>query len=442
MTFKMIFSILFLLHLVSGAVNRHLGINIGGFSIIGFLNITAIGFFILCLSIPKFIRNLRKTRHIYVIIIFLYILGCIPSLVLHPELRSLIAFSTYIFTLVSVYYMGQVFWLQLKRPEQVIAFILKVFFTFIAFVGLLHAIDIGFNYTVARNENHSFSFLLFEYPHSAGIVISTLTPLYFRYIISGRINRIHLLNIYFILPVVLVFSGALIAILTYCVSISLSIIYTYIRSIKGVILAILIFSGAGMAFLNSPVYESLIKISDIPLSTYLSDTGTHSINSFHTRIKVWEFMTEQTIVNHRLLGGAGWREWALSYEKKAGYGSAQSDYFTLLFDAGIPGLIGFILYRILGILVILNDSVKERPESVYLAIGVTAGLFLGSFSETVEGYASTSWLFPVILSVSHYYKHSIKIITNGFLDYWILRTQDNYTYLEQNKYLTEMVRTK
>ena len=300
--------------------------------------------------------------------------------------------------MISIYLLSYVAWLTVKNIENSVATGLSLLFIFFTVSGFINAMTLGFSFDAARAVDDRFSFVFFEYPHSAGIFLSVLLPLYFLFIHKGMIPRLHYSYLYAGIPIAILYSGARVALLTYIISLGLTMVTIHGRSVVGVSLIALGLFFGGFFIIGTDIYISIFNIFEIPLSEYVNDTRGYSINSTHTRIKVWAYMFFHSIDNNTISFGNGYRSWGLVYKDLWGFGSAQSDYFTSYFELGLYGLLGLLIYKFGSLFMLLRKSNHTCSQWNMIAIGVFSGLVLGGFTENTEGYASTSWLLPVLFA--------------------------------------------
>ncbi len=407
--------IVFVIHLVSGVVHEKFNISIFSFSVIGVANWISIGLFIALLSIDEFRSKLKYVDRAFLYILASYALISTPSLLANIDLRSFIAFTTKLLSLASIYYLSYIAWMSVRKIEVVTSRGLSRIIWFFIVAGAINAITLGFSFEAARNVSDRFSFLLFEYPHSAGIFLATLLPLYYGKIREGSIPAYHYLFVYFGLPLVVLYTGAKVAFLTYIISLGLTVLYLHARNIKGLFISWLVITTGIIFVINTSLYVSILEILDTPIEEYISDTREYSINSMHTRIKVWAAMWFHSLEQHTMLFGEGFRSWGLVYKDLWGMGSSQSDYFTAYFELGVLGLIALIVYKVGSIFLLIRKNRKSTGiAGVLAAIGIFAGMVLGGFTENAEGYASTSWIIPVMISyISVVGRKRIGVYGNG-----------------------------
>ena len=301
--------------------------------------------------------------------------------------------------IISIYYLGQLSFQKIKNIETKFIFFLKYFFSLLCITGLIHATSINFNTETAK-INH-FTFFFFEYPHSLSIFAVSLFPIFFYYIYNKQVSSYYYLLILGLLPITILFSGAKIGLIVYIVSLTGTIVFTFRKKLSHYLIASIILLTGAIIFINTPVFTELVDVLSVPLDKYIFDTRSYSINSMHTRIKVWSFMIVNLLHEDNLLFGFGWRSWNLKYIALSGAPSSQSDYLTILFDLGLLGIGGFFLVRILILYCFIKEG-EKNIKSYYLAIGTLCSLYLGGLTENIEGYPSTSWLIPFFLSLSHY----------------------------------------
>jgi hypothetical protein len=283
-----------------------------------------------------------------------------------------------------------------------IARLLQGYFLFITIAGLMHAIYIKFSFLIAYDKSSRFAFFVFEFPHSAAVFSASLLPIYYKSIQDGLISKINYFIVYAGLPVALMFAGARIGIIMYIVCMVFTALLSYMTK-RSWLIMIIVISVLGLALASSPLYEQLTDMISVPMNTYLDATSGYSVNSLHTRAKVWKYMVYQLLDANQLYTGFGWRAWDLQYLSWSGFVSSQSDYITILFDVGLLGLLGFILYRSMIVSAFVMDSIGDVREPLYLLAGVVGSLYTAGLTENIEGYSSTSWLIPVLIGLSHSY---------------------------------------
>ncbi len=394
---------LFILHFLSGVITNTFKLSLGAFSLTGLVNLATILLFMLVICHPVFLKRVVSKRHDYLLFIAVFVSSALPSLVANANLRSHVAFATTVGSLVAVFYLAQLYWSSRHDLDRTLSRALSTYFGFIAVSGLIHAYYVDFSVTMAAKLNHEFAFILFEFPHSAAIVSAALLPLYYKFILDGRLRRANFILVYAGLPVALIYSGTRIGVVVYCVSLVLTIIVSHFRSWSGLVGGILALLIMGLVVVKSPVSEQFDKILSVRMSTYLHDNSGYSINSLHTRTKVWRYMVNKVSAADQLYTGLGWRAWDLSYLPNTRFASSQSDYITVFFDTGLLGLVGFLLYRGFVMAALIRDSSKGSVEPLYLLCGVIGSLYIGGLTENVDGYSSTSWLLPVMLGLGHCY---------------------------------------
>lgn len=391
------FFILFFAHLVSGLIVEKYGLNIAGVSATGLINFLTLG--LLILNLPHFFRSENKLHHnflVYSLILFLFY--AIP-LFYNFEFQTITRFISRFGAMIAIYYLGQLSFQKIPDFENKLILFLKYFFIFTSVAGLSHAISVGFS--VENAKINSFTFFFFEYPHSFSLFASSLFPLFFFYINNKQLPRYYYVLVFFFIPVAILFSGAKIGLIVYITTLTGTIMLTFRKRLTNYFYSYLILAICIFIFVQTPVFQELVDVLSVPLDTYIFNTSNYSINSLHTRIKVWTYMLFNLFHEDNLLLGFGWRSWSLKYLSLSGAASSQSDYFTILFELGIIGLTGFILFRILIIYCFIKEG-KNNIKSYYLAIGCICSLFVGSLTENIEGYPSTSWLIPFFLSLSHF----------------------------------------
>lgn len=391
------FFILFFLHLISGLLVEEYGRNIAGISATGLINFLTLGLFVI--NLPHFLKSENKFRHnllVYSFILFLfYLIPIVYNFDFHIFTRFISSFGA----IISIYYLGQLSFQKITNFEKKFICFLKYFFIFATVAGLIHAITVGFSIEDAKINN--FTFFFFEYPHSFSIFASSLFPIFFFYIFNKQVSKYYYIVIFILFPVAILYSGAKIGLIVYFATLVGTIIFTFRANMADYLYSYIVLAIGLLIFINTPVYEDLVEILSVPLDTYIFTTSDYSINSFHTRVKVWMYMLFNLLHEDNLLLGFGWRAWSLKYLALSGASSSQSDYFTVLFELGLVGLVGFILYRVLLICCFFKEG-KKNIKSYYLAIGCLCSLFIGGLTENIEGYPSTSWLIPFFLSLSHY----------------------------------------
>lgn len=399
MRFPFAVFLVFLIHLVSGVVHEKFGISVFSFSVIGVANWLAIGFFLVLLTIDAFRRKLKRTDNAYLYLLVIYAIISTPSLLANIDLRSFVAFSTKLLSFASIYYLSYIAWLSVRNIEVVTSRGMSRIFWFFMVTGFVNALRLGFSFEEARNVNDRFSFILFEYPHSAGMFLAALLPLYFGKIREGAIPSYHYLFVYLGLPLAVLYTGAKVAFLAYMISLGMTVVYLHARNMKGLLITSLVIISGVIFVINTSLFISILEILDTPLEEYISDTRGHSINSMHTRIKVWAAMWFHSVEQGSMWFGSGFRSWGLMYKDLWGMGSSQSDYFTAYFELGVIGLIALIIYKLGGVVILIRRSgIVVGNAGALAAIGVFSGLILGGFTENAEGYASTSWILPVMVS--------------------------------------------
>jgi O-antigen ligase len=98
--------------------------------------------------------------------------------------------------------------------------------------------------------------------------------------------------------------------------------------------------------------------------------------------------------------GLGWGAWGSTYLVKSGFVSSQSDYFVRFFDLGFLGLLGYLLSRILVIYYFFTKKDTNDDLKKYVGIGVICAFYIGGLTETADGYATTSWLVPLLFAIT------------------------------------------
>lgn len=391
------FFILFFLHLVSGLIVEKYGYNIAGISSTGLINFLTLG--MLVINLPHFLKAENKLHHNLLVYTFILFLFYAVPLFYNFAFQGFSRFISRFGAIISIYYLGQLSFQKIANFESKFIQFLKYFFVLAVSAGLIHAITIGFS--VENAKVNDFTFFFFEYPHSFSIFSISLFPIFFFYIFNKQVNRYYYFVIFLFLPVVILYSGAKIGLIVYFTTLIGTIIFTFRKKLSNYLYSYLVSAICLVIFINTPVYEELVEILSVPLDTYILTTSDYSINSFHTRVKVWAYMLFNLLHEDNLLLGFGWRSWSLKYLSLSGAPSSQSDYFTVLFDLGLLGIAGFIFFRILLIYCFIKEG-KNNSKSYYLAIGCLCSLFVGGLTENIEGYPSTSWLIPFFLSLSHY----------------------------------------
>ena len=393
---ELLFPILFGTHFLTGVLNQFFHTGFLGSSLTGLTNMMTITLYLV--SVMSFMINRDRFQHDLLKYYCLCVLFFLPTLIINYQLNDLIRFFSRTAAYLLIYYFCQL-WLQktVDSEEKIILF-LKIFFMFSVLAGSYNLLQNNFDYQ--KCITGKFNFFIFEFPHSFTIFISSLVPIFIYYIHSGRISRKYFVIIFVFLPIIILYSGAKIGLITFFLCIMVTIATIYRNSKRYYLAIILLIFIASYLFYISPVFTEIQNIFSKSIWSYIYDTRTYSENSFHTRVKTWVFMTDYIFQSDKWLFGEGWRSWN-NVQQLYNLSSSQSDYFTYFFDTGIIGLLGFLLFRFLVILQMFKYA-RIDQSAFFLAIGMIFSLFLGGLSENVEGYPSTSWLLPVMFAFSGY----------------------------------------
>lgn len=384
------------IHHISGVIYDKIPISVAGVSIVGFCNIFAS--FFLIINLPYISRKNNLISHAFSVCIAPYVLlGTISIILGNFSILSLFKFISNTVSLISIYYLSQFFFSNITNFRKKIIFFLKVIFVFASAMGFFYIIKYGFYYINARQYAHNNNFIFFEFPHSFGIFISCLTPLFVYFIENKNVNRRWYWTIMVFVPLSLYFSGARIAIILYLLTTSASSLLPKKQKITYKIFSYIIVCLLFIVFLQSEVFMSLKNIFSLSIIDY--ENAYYNLNSFHTRLLVWDYMVKTVIDNNALLFGLGWGSWSTTYLDLSRFVSSQSDYITRFFDIGIVGIVGYLFYKILVILYFLRKITTNDNLGTYLTIGIICSLYIGGISEAADGYATTSWLIPLLFSV-------------------------------------------
>ncbi len=398
MRFTVAVTIIFFIHLVSGMLTEKYDMTFYTFSLIGAIKWLAIAFFLVSLGVNSFMCRMIHSDSSYLFLLVIFFVLSTPSLLMNFDLRSLIAFGTKLLSLISMYYLSFVAWHSVNNLNRSVDRWLSAIFLFFAIVGFINAILIDFSFAISRDISERFTFVLFEYPHSAGLFAAVLFPLYYGRILERKISLAHMVIVYFFFPVAIFYSGAKISFIAYMLSLGITVIYLHGRNIHGFMFIVLIAICGVFLILGTDFYLSISDITAVSLEEYIGDRRSYSINTLHTRIKVWAAMWFYSLDQGSFWFGSGFRSWGLTYQSMWGFGSSQSDYFTSYFELGFFGLVGVVFYKFGGVVLVLRKNVANENSGVFAAIGIFCGLVVGGVTENVEGYPSTSWLLPVIIS--------------------------------------------
>jgi len=338
-----IFPILFLVHMVSGTFQKVFHLSLPFISFTGVINL--VSGFLLLFHLYYILNNKDCLSHSLLKYFVIYLCFLVFPVVYHRNFLYLFRLGSKILSFLAIYYFSQITILKLRDFDIFFSRFLAYFFLFLSFLGLYLGIVSNFNYEVSRNVK--FHFLFFEYPHSFSIFVATLVPIFCYYIKTRKISRFFYLVVFFTLPIAIYFGGAKIGVISYLLSLSVTLFFLHrdkpIRYflVMSVVFFLLLF------FISTPIYQQLKSVFSIPIEYYIENTGSYSINSFHTRIKVWVWMYQTLVKNNALWFGMGYSAWRTVYWPQTDFPSAQSDYFVALFDLGIVGFVGFLLFRFL-----------------------------------------------------------------------------------------------
>lgn len=398
---KNIFLILFFSHLLSGVINQRLSLSVGGIGIVGFINILTI-----LLAIPLFYSYKRmKFNCSLIYFIFPFLTCSLLAIFVNFSYVSFVQYGSKIFSLFAIYLLAQIYIKNTVDFEEKFIRFLNVFFLGATILGLYNAIQLGFNYELSKQKENVFSFIFFEYPHSFTIFISALTPIFLYYVFKSN-NIFYKIILFVLLPVGIVFCGAKIGFITYTISLVFGLFFYYRKNIYSYILLGLLCLTLFYVLPQLDVFKDIKDVFSVSFDDYVHTSRT--LNSFHTRIKVWSYMYWKLIQSNSQWFGLGWRSWSLEYQDLSGFVSSQSDYFTILFETGIFGIVSFVFYRVSVLYYFIMKSTKFNKKSYYLAIGILFSLYIGSFTENIEGYPSTSWLIPCLIAIGHYYNEETR----------------------------------
>ncbi|MDL1956538.1 MAG: O-antigen ligase family protein [Candidatus Desulfofervidus auxilii] len=404
-----IFPMLFVIHMVSGTAQKVFAIMFPYISLTGVINLFCI--FLFLFHLLNILENKDYLNHSLLKYFVVYLCFLFFTLVYHWNFLSFFRLGSKVLSFLAIYYFCQISILKFKDFDKIFCYFLAVLFLLFSFLGLCLAFISNFSYDTSRSIK--FHFLFFEFPHSFSIFVSVLVPIFYYYIVTKKISKYYYVVVFFTLPVAVYFGGAKIGVIVYMLSLLVTLFYTYRnKPIKYYSVVIGVMFCALIFFVHTSMYQQLREIFSIPLKTYIENTSSYSINSFHTRVKVWVWMYQTLVKHDALLFGMGYSAWRIVYWPRTNFASAQSDYFTTLFDVGVIGLIGFLCFRLLIVYRLLQVS-KYNVRAIYLAIGLVCAYFIGGLTESVEGYPSTSWLLPVFLAMGEAWSKNKESVLNN-----------------------------
>lgn len=392
------FFILFFIHLISGIITQKYGFSLFGVSPTGMINFLTLG--MLILNLPHCLKPETQLRHNFLLYFLVLLLFYSIPLLYNFDFQILTRFISRFGALISIYYLGQISFSKIKNFENKFVIFLKFFFIFVSVAGLINLISIGLDFERSRIDR--FSFFFFEYPHSFSIFATSFVPIFSFYIFNKQLSKYYYSLILFFIPLAILYCGAKIGIIVYIFTLTSTILLTFRKTASNYIISIFLLTIGTYFFISTPVFQDLMDVFSVPLDNYITDASSYSFNTLHSRTKVWAYMFFNLMHEDNLLFGFGWRAWSMKHLYLSGEISSQSDYFTILFDLGLLGLFGFLVFRVLLIYHLIKKG-GINSKLYYLAIGMLGSLFIGGFTENVEGYPSTNWLIPLFLSLSHYY---------------------------------------
>lgn len=402
---KFLAPFLFIFHFIGGFLTKKYGSVIPGISFIGLANLLTISSFLAYFLVYRHL--FYKVDHSFLKIIGGYITALVISSLFNWDIDSFFRLISCFGAIIAINYFFQIASITSKNFENGFIFFLKSFFVIFSILGWINIIMLGASYDMARE--HFFNFFIFEFPHSFGIFCAAITPIFLNYIVEGRVNKGYYIVVMPIMGTAILFGGSRVGFIVYLISIC---IFFLIRlrsektiSNKTAIITVIIISI--IIFQKTPVYEQLKDVFAISANHYLSLIGKTPMNTFQSRLNTWSYMLYEIQRQDKILTGLGYRAWDLKYRDTGNRGvSSQSDYMTRFFDSGLIGLLGLLLYKFMIVycLIIHWGKFNEiNKECTAIGIGLFS-IFLGGFSEAVDGYASTSWLVPVLFSFGVYYK--------------------------------------
>ncbi|WP_112478423.1 O-antigen ligase family protein [Vibrio variabilis] len=365
----------------------------GGASSSGLVNIaTIILVATLIFKLPRYnIHNNYSFRLVSALLFF-----SLPSLILN-DLSKMVEVLIKVLTILSVAYLA---YLAFFKSSKSIEKMIDLMFLLGILSGVAYTITSGANFDANRAVGERFSFLIFEYPHSAGMFYSSLVPAYIHLTKSktklDRLFRYSVIGV--VMPLVIYYSGARVAIICYIFSISAYYLLSSGFKAKLVYLVIASILAVYINNVNNDAVSTVAEIDKNSIQNYIDDDRSYSENSIHTRVKVWYVMWDQT-VNGKVLYGNGYKSWSEKYMSYHKLASSQSDYFTYFFELGIFGLLWLVMYKVHLLFLNYKDIVRSSLLGC-LTVGICVTSIFGGMTENFEGYASTSWLIPMLIGAT------------------------------------------
>lgn len=394
------YQILVIFHIISGNIDKYYSDMISsGISIIGVSNIICILYMLINIINRKIVIISHKYLKTLTLLFAFYSLPYIYNFDIYYSIRIL----SYYGAIISIYYLSQSYLFNLHDIDKHISKILYIIIIVFSIFGIVNLLKVRFDYELSRQNK--FDYYIFEYPHSFGIFISGIIPLTIWYVKNNYLGKISYPFIFLLLPLGIYYSGSRIAIITYVSSIIifyiLEIMINKNVNIKSKLIYILITIVVILLIMNTSVTNTVIEeISIDNLYNYFYQAYRTPINTFQSRTNNWVFIYDKLIIDRKLLVGEGWRKWG--YYQNI-YGSLQSDYATVLFEMGLLGLIGLIIFRINIIINIYNIYKKYGNTYVIAILSGILAMYIGSFTENVDGYPSTNWNIPILFALAECY---------------------------------------
>lgn len=398
-----LFPIVFFLHLVSGALVNAVSGG-GGVSIVGFINFGA--FFLALACFIPYIGHDRNFRlsHDYAKALSPALIFTLPSVLLNFDGRASIGYINYFLSLISVYYLAQLYFGKIRDLRLSSLYFLRFFYLFVFVLALYRFLSLGFIFSlnITDVERNDFAFALFEFPHSAVIFICAVLPVYI-----GLVNLLRkhvvfdLFVIVFCVPFAVLVAGVKVGLLVYVLVFFLSLLLVFSKN-KFMIFALVLLSSFALVvvLLSDNYFTGFKDLFSVSIADY-TNMSTTSINSLHTRITVWLLMFNWVYDLDGAWFGMGWRAWDFYFWPISGIASSQSDYVTYFFDVGYVGLLGVLVYRFVLVFYLFKYSKTTDLISFFVLVGVVGSIYLSGFTENVDGYPSTSWLLPVLFAWSN-----------------------------------------
>lgn len=372
-------------------------------SILGIINILTIIIFL-----SFYVKNITFKNHIYAKFLLIQFVLYMPSFVINFDISNSIRILSTFGSLIAIYFIS-IPYVNSKNFEQLFIKYLKLHFIFFSLIGCLHAFNTGFVYNEGDVRNILNSFI-YENPHALGIYTASILPFLLFYIKDKKVIKLYYIFV-FLMFISFYYSGAKIAFVIYFLSFFFFFTYNSIIKIKFqsfvIFFAIII---SLYSFLPSTKLTQDITsvISSEKIDSYIDNYDkSYKTNSFDYRVGTWYYMYVQLVNKDKLFEGLGWRAWDKVYANKIYAGnSSQSDYFTILFEVGLIGFIGLLIFKFKTI--VYFYKIKGDYSSVFVVAAIV--LYIGSFTENVDFYASTSWLIPVYFAIFHKYKNKATFI--------------------------------